>query len=51
MSELKKYLHSLIRNADECEADQASLRIDLGLWCATLSVQRKNDIRKEGGCI
>ena len=49
MSELMKYIHSLIRNADECDAAQASLQFDVGLWRARLSVQKRNGSVQEGG--
>ena len=49
MSELKKYLHSLIRNADECDAGKASLQFDLGQWIAIVTVQKKSCTHEEGG--
>ncbi len=49
MSEQMKYIHSLIRNADECDAAQASLQFDVGLWRARLSVQKRNGSVQEGG--
>ena len=49
MSELRKYFHSLIRNADECGADRSSIQMDLGGWRACLSVQRKSGFKQEGG--
>lgn len=59
MSELKKYIYSLIRNADECDAAQASLQLDVGLWRARLSVQKRgvhgqesvlSDSKKRASC-
>lgn len=49
MSELKKYIHSLIRNASDCDAYQASIEMDMGDWRASLSAQRKSCICQEGG--
>lgn len=49
MSELKKYIYSLIRNADECDAAQASLQVDAGHWRARLSAQKRNGSVQEGG--
>ena len=49
MSELKNYIHSLIRIASDCDAYQASIEMDMGNWLASLSVQRKSHICQEGG--
>ena len=43
MSELKNILRSLIKHAEECDAEQSSLQIDMGNWQGQFRVVRKRD--------
>jgi hypothetical protein len=49
MSDLRNLFLSLIKKAEETEAEQASLQLDLGGWQAQLSVRRKKVQQEKGG--
>lgn len=49
MSTLRNYFISLKKTAEETDADQASIQMDLGDWQAQLSVRRKKSLAEKGG--
>lgn len=48
MSALRNYFISLKKTAEENEADQASVTMDLGDWQAQLCVRRKKNLVEKG---
>lgn len=48
-STLRNYFISLKKAAEENEADQASVLMDLGDWQAQLIVRRKKNLAEKGG--
>lgn len=49
MSTLRNFFLSLKKTAEETDADQASVQMDLGDWQAQLCVRRKKNLTEKRG--